>query len=63
MVTLQNSLKVISMIPKEMLSKMLISIIQTALNVFRFSQNLNKYIFKNLFGYMVGTRVEHQICN
>lgn len=46
-----------------MLSKMLISIIQTALNVFRFSQNLNKYIFKNLFGYMVGTRVEHQICN
>lgn len=46
-----------------MLSKMLISKIQTALNVFRFSQNLNKYIFKNLFGYMVGTRVEHQICN
>lgn len=46
-----------------MLSKMLISKIQTALNVFRFSQNLNKYIFKNLFGYMVGTRVEHQIYN
>lgn len=59
MVTLQNSLKVIS----EMLSKMLISKIQTALNVFRFSQNINKYIFKNLFGYMVGIRVEHQICN
>lgn len=46
-----------------MLSKMLISKIQTALNVFRFSQNINKYIFKNLFGYMVGIRVEHQICN
>lgn len=46
-----------------MLSIMLISIIQTALNVFRFSQNLNIYIFKNFFGYMVGIRVEHQIYN
>lgn len=46
-----------------MLRIILISIIQTALNVSRFSQNLNIYIFKNLFGYMVGILVEHQICN